>query len=165
MASINNQILTSQFAKIKFDTTHQQNGLISLKNFKKDSIISHFSSAEILPFPSRYTVQIADDKHIILAPLFLEYINHSCDPNCFFDTKEFVLRALKNISSGEEFSFFYPSTEWDMDEPFDCYCGSSKCQGQIQGAKYLQEQALENYRFTDYITQKLQKTSPHVFQY
>ncbi|MBK8954904.1 MAG: SET domain-containing protein [Saprospiraceae bacterium] len=164
MTSNNNQYLNSQFAKIKFDGTHQQNGLIALKNFKKDSIICHFSAAEVLPYPSRYTVQVGDEKHIILAPLFLEYINHSCDPNCFFDTKEFVLKAVKNIQSGEEFSFFYPSTEWDMDEPFDCHCGSDICLGQIQGAKYLSDNDFAQYRFTDFITQKLQKTRIHVFQ-
>ena len=155
---------TSQFAKINFDQAYQQNGLISLKDFKKDHTICHFSAAETLQYPSRYTVQIGEDKHIILAPLFLEYINHSCDPNCFFDTKRFVLIALKDISAGEEFKFFYPSTEWDMEEAFECYCGCKNCLHEIRGAKYLDEHQLQQYRFTDFIQQKLLKTSTHVFQ-
>lgn len=157
------QLNTLQFAKIKFDPIQQQNGLVSLKDFKKDSIICHFSAAEILPYPSRYTVQIADDKHIILTPLFLEYINHSCEPNCFFDTKQFKLKALRDIQSGEEFCFFYPSTEWDMQEAFECQCGSKNCIQYIQGAQHLSPEHLDNYQFTYYIQQKLKKAYSHVF--
>lgn len=30
--------------------------------------------------------------------------------------------------------FFYPSTEWDMAQPFDCLCGTETCRGRISGA-------------------------------
>ena len=163
MESINDQRTSLRFAKIKFDPVNQQNGLLSLRDFKKGATISHFAAAETLPHPSRYTVQVGDDKHIILSPLLLEYINHSCSPNCFFDTTNFVLRALSDIQAGEEFCFFYPSTEWSMEEAFDCHCGSSECLGFIQGAQYLPEEIMSRHQFTDFIRRKLQKEHQHVF--
>ncbi|KAF5373254.1 hypothetical protein D9615_007452 [Tricholomella constricta] len=34
------------------------------------------------------------------------------------------VRALKRLEKGTIMTFFYPSTEWDMDQPFDCECNS-----------------------------------------
>ncbi|MGK7904081.1 MAG: SET domain-containing protein-lysine N-methyltransferase [Hormoscilla sp.] len=63
----------------------------------------------------------------MLDPDFLQYINHSCAPNVFFDTSDLFLRALSKIEIGEELTFFYPSTEWSMDRQFDCLCQSKDC--------------------------------------
>lgn len=54
-------------------------------------------------------------------------VNHSCDPNVAFDLSssdpnEWHVRALRRIEPGETVTFFYPSTEWDMDQPFTCEC-------------------------------------------
>ena len=60
----------------------------------------------------------------------LPLANHSCSPNTAFQISssipehEWAFVALANIDVGEEFGFFYPSTEWDMDQPFDCHCGA-----------------------------------------
>ena len=35
------------------------------------------------------------------------------------------LTALRPISEGDELTFFYPSTEWAMAEPFECGCGAA----------------------------------------
>jgi SET domain-containing protein len=85
----------------------------------------------------------------------LQYINHSCDPNVFFDTTAMKLVALKDISPEEEFSFFYPSAEWKMTQPFSCYCGSPCCIGEIKGAAFLSAETISKYRFTEYIQEQL----------
>lgn len=54
------------------------------------------------------------------------YINHSCAPNVAMDVDRMVVRALEDIAIGEELSFFYPSTEWEMEQPFECWCNSDK---------------------------------------
>ncbi|HEX5624809.1 MAG TPA: SET domain-containing methyltransferase [Saprospiraceae bacterium] len=163
MDLIQSQIIKSNFAKIDFDPKIQQNRLISLKDIKQGTVICHFSYTEVLPQPNRYTVQTGEDKHIILSPLYLEYVNHSCEPNCFFDTSNFKFIALKDIPRGEEFTFFYPSTEWDMDEVFECQCQTGSCLGDIRGAKYLGQEEIQRYRFSDYIQTKLKKVNKHVF--
>ncbi|KAJ7355577.1 hypothetical protein DFH08DRAFT_852857 [Mycena albidolilacea] len=70
------------------------------------------------------------------------FVNHSCEPNIVFDLSsadpsEWHVRTLKDIEVGSPVTFFYPSTEWDMDQAFDCRCGTKSCLGRIQGAKYL----------------------------
>ncbi|MEO8412187.1 MAG: SET domain-containing protein-lysine N-methyltransferase [Ginsengibacter sp.] len=127
---------------------------------KAGDVFSTFEAAETLPFPNKYTVQVAEDVHIILHPEFLQYINHSCDPNVFFDTEKMQLSCLKNIAAGDEFTFFYPSTEFSMSSPFNCFCGANNCLHTIQGAAFLSQEIIRHYRFTDFIMQKL--NIPHL---
>lgn len=131
--------------------------LVSTKTFQENEVISGFSAKETHSSPSRYTVQVNEHTHIILLPEFLQYINHSCNPNAFFNTTTMELRALKPIAPGDEFTFFYPSTEWFMAEPFLCSCGEANCIGTIKGAKELTKDVLQRYRLTDFIQHKLQQ--------
>lgn len=40
-------------------------------------------------------------------------------------------------------TFAYFSTEWFMDQPFNCLCGSAKCIGEITGAKSIAKKVLD----------------------
>jgi hypothetical protein len=123
-------------------------------------VISTFGASSVLTSPNKYTVQVNEDVHIILDPEFLQYINHSCDPNIFFDTSRMQLSCLKDISAGDELTFFYPSTEFAMESPFNCFCGSNNCLHKIQGASFLSQETIHHYKFTDFIMQKL--NIPHL---
>jgi SET domain len=123
--------------------------------FYERDVISNFSWKKIFKIPSYLTVEIAENEHILLEPTFLECINHSCSPNAYFDTTLKQLVCLREIGINEEITFFYPSTEWEMDKPFECYCGSKDCIGIVSGAKYLKTNTIKNYRFTDYINLKI----------
>ncbi|MCJ1477547.1 hypothetical protein MMC13_006219 [Lambiella insularis] len=41
------------------------------------------------------------------------------------------------LTAGEELTFFYPSTEWEMAQPFDCRCGAKTCAKRISGASEM----------------------------
>ncbi len=142
-------------AEVWQDTSNGHHSLHSTGAYQPGEVISAFTAASIWATPSYLTVQISNDKHIMLAPQFLEYINHSCDPNAFFDTTSFQLVCLKPIFPGDQFTFFYPSAEWNMAQPFACRCGSANCIGEITGASQLPEALLYRYRFTDFIRSKL----------
>jgi hypothetical protein len=118
-------------------------------------VLAPFGARETVATPNYLTVQTGPDTHILLAPEHLQYINHSCDPNVFFDTKRMEIVALRDIAPGEEVRFFYPSTEWTMDRAFDCQCGSSACLGRIAGADELDADALERYAFNQHILDRL----------
>ena len=148
-------IATVDIAEIRIDPANNHRSLYSRKEFRVNELISEFTAKGVYPNPSYLTVQISDEEHIELFPECLECINHSCDPNCFFDTTKMQLVSLKRIKEGEELTFFYPSTEWDMDQAFQCFCRNKNCIGMIQGAKYLSESIIKNYRFTHFIEQKL----------
>ncbi len=150
-------IVTGHFG---FAEIHKLNGsdhhlLRSVQSYQPNDVICSFGSSEIHDHPSKYTVQIAEDKHIILYPQFLQYINHSCNPNVFFNTTTMELTALTSIEPGDEFTFFYPSTEWFMAEPFNCLCGEANCIAVIKGAKELNNTVLSQYRLTDFIQSKI----------
>lgn len=137
---------------------HHQTGQRSLhaaRPFRAGEYISPFEAGEILDTPNYLTIQVGDKKHITLLPSFLQYVNHSCTPNSFFDISRMALVALRDIETSEELTFFYPSTEYDMAQPFICYCGSQECLRNIRGARYLSKDIQNKYRFTDYIKQLL----------
>ncbi|MCW3090270.1 MAG: hypothetical protein JWP81_1339 [Ferruginibacter sp.] len=144
-------------ADVLLNITTNHYGLFSATVFERDNIISNFSSATTQERPSYLTVQTGVDKHITLEPAFLQYINHSCDPNVFFDTTSMKLICLKFIQPGDELCFFYPSTEWQMDRPFICNCGSNQCLQLIEGAANINAAILYNYRLSDFIVQQLQQ--------
>lgn len=142
-------------AEVRQNLITDQKGLFATKNFMPEETIQNFSSAKTLSEPTYLTVQVATDKHILLEPEFLQYINHSCDPNVFFDTELMKVIAIKPVREGEEFSFFYPSAEWDMAQPFTCHCRSMNCLKEIKGAAHLLQNEISRYRLTSFIQQQL----------
>jgi hypothetical protein len=149
----------SPFAEIWECSVTQNKSLHTTVEFEDGQIIANFGSKEILDRPNYLTVQIGNHQHIMLDPEFLQYINHSCDPNVFFGTKNMILIALRKIEIGEQLTFFYPSTEWSMDRGFNCLCQSENCLGNIQGAAHLPLNILTEYKLSHYIQQKLKTES------
>ncbi|MEG4836978.1 SET domain-containing protein-lysine N-methyltransferase [Microcoleus sp. B9-D4] len=147
----------SSFAEVWECPTTGNKSLQATVSFAPGDIISIFRAKERLTEPNYLTVQLNEQEHIMLAPEFLQYINHSCNPNVFFDTTHRVLRCLSQIEVGEEMTFFYPSTEWCMAQTFDCDCKTQKCLGRIQGALHLHPAILQAYQLSDYIKQKLER--------
>lgn len=144
------------FADIMQNSDTGEKSLHTNAFFDAGELIRSFASEKILEVPNYLTVQTGENRHITLQPDFLQYINHSCNPNVFFDTTRMELIALKEIQPGDELVFFYPSTEWEMDRPFECFCGTQQCLHRIRGAAFLSEQEAGRYRLTDFIIQKLQ---------
>jgi hypothetical protein len=142
-------------AEVRQKISNNQNALFALRSYKPGELIAHFTAGSISAEPTYLTVQVGVDKHITLQPAFLQYINHGCEPNVFFNTSTMQLVALKEISPEEEMTFFYPSTVWKMTQPFQCYCGSTVCVGKIKGAAYLTAAQVEKYQLTDFIMQQL----------
>ncbi len=149
----------SSFAKIRVSDAGDRS-LVSSCAFSKDQTICKFFAGEISSEPNYLTLQTGLHQHILLEPAFLRYVNHSCDPNTFFDINRMEFVALKDIEEGEEFRFFYPSTEWIMESPFVCTCKTTKCLGSISGAKFIDRKILDTYKISDFIKQQL-SADPH----
>lgn len=148
-------VVPTEIAEVRTDILANNRSLFSRRDFAAGEIISEFGWRAMYSAPSYLTVQLSETEHVELFPEYLECINHSCEPNCFFDTSSLQLVALRPIKVGDELGFFYPSAEWDMDQSFECNCGTKSCVGIIKGAKYLTDAQLRKYRFTDFIQQKL----------
>ena len=144
------------FAEVLHNRSTNQKSLHALIPFKKGDLICKFKAGEIYKTPNYLTIQRDINEHITLVPVFLQYTNHSCSPNLSFDTSNMEVIALKDIEPNDEFTFFYPSTELDMAQPFICFCGSKDCLQNIHGARHIAGEILNRYRLTDFIRQQLQ---------
>ena len=124
--------MRNNFVVVKINK-QKQKGLFADKDFKKGEVIFSLEG-EILKEPTKYTIQLSREKHIDDA--LGQYLNHSCDPNTYISAGEKAVRALRDISKGEELSFDYNLNEYEIATPFKCRCSSPKCRGEIRGSKY-----------------------------
>jgi hypothetical protein len=94
------------------------------------------------------TVQVSRHQHVELNCDFL-FTNHSCEPSVEFHVQKtgptFAIDVrvaarqdadgrVIGLRKGDDLTFFYPSTEWDMAQPFACNCGTATCLKWIDGA-------------------------------
>jgi hypothetical protein len=131
--------------------------LCSLMAFEPGDVLSEFRISALLPGPTRHSVQCSTSGHMLMDPGFLQFMNHSCDPNVVLQTREMHIRAIRPVAPGDEIVYFYPSTEWAMAEPFRCSCKSPRCLIHIRGAAYLPPNVLAKYYFCDHIATLLAK--------
>ncbi len=58
------------------------------------------------------------------------YMNHSCDPNAYYDYSQYppITRAIRDIASGEELTVDYLINNSGGDS-WPCRCGAERCRG------------------------------------
>ncbi|PIN86775.1 hypothetical protein COV19_03155 [Candidatus Woesearchaeota archaeon CG10_big_fil_rev_8_21_14_0_10_44_13] len=127
-------------------------GLFAKKSIKKGSIVFHFDGrigddAHTNP----ESLQIDEDKFLESTAKFDDFLNHSCEPNCYVDWHKLDLVALRDIKVGEELSFDYNTAEYDLidmvkDCSFRCNCGSKNCIGEVRGFRYLTSEQKKRIR-------------------
>ncbi|EFR05335.1 hypothetical protein MGYG_08346 [Nannizzia gypsea CBS 118893] len=138
-----------------------------------DSLVARNTSTTLAAVKAYSTVQVSRDRHIELNSDLL-YCNHSCDPNVRFVTSTLAMDghsgqadapvsgalevwSTRAIPAGEELRFFYPSTEWEMSQPFRCSCGAAQCLGWVDGAKKTPAEVLRRYWLSDHIRALLEE--------
>lgn len=96
----------------------------------------------------------------------LVYCNHSCNPSLVFDMARFEVRVSEDrpLAVGDELTFFYPSTEWEMVQPFRCECSANpdQCLGFIAGSSKIEPSVLARFWLNDHIRQLLKDPSGSV---
>ncbi|KAH7381154.1 hypothetical protein DE146DRAFT_669818 [Phaeosphaeria sp. MPI-PUGE-AT-0046c] len=102
------------------------------------------------------SVQASRDLHIELN-CDLVFVNHSCRPSLVFDMERWEVRVSseRDMKEGDELTFFYPSTEWHMAQPFECGCGEKTCKGRIAGAEDMSREVLGEYWLNKHIEELL----------
>jgi len=145
------------FADVVLNNETNQKSLFAAVSCAPGDVICAFGAATTQSYATYLTVQTGSDRHITLKPEFLQYINHSCSPNAFFNTTSMELVCLQPIQPGDELTFFYPSTEWEMAQPFVCNCGTAACIQLINGASHLSVETLSKYKLTDFIRQQVRQ--------
>jgi hypothetical protein len=134
-------------------TDNKFRSLITKQAYKKGEVICEIPKEKVVNRPDRFTVQIGRTEHTNVGKLAA--LNHSCDPNVILDTANLEMVARRDIEQGEELSFFYPSTEWEMDAPFICLCGSTNCIHVVAGARFLPLSTLEQHFLNQHIREEM----------
>lgn len=133
--------------------------LVSLVDRDPGTRLCAIEGAVLVTQRAYTSVQVSEDCDMELQS-DLVFCNHSCDPSVVFDTAKLEVRVGERpLKKGQDLTFFYPSTEWDMMQPFQCHCGTAKCLGQVQGAKYLDDGVLKRYWLAPHIRRLLEKKS------
>jgi hypothetical protein len=128
---------------------------ISLIDLPSGALFARITTAT--PSKKAYSsVQVSETTHIELNSELL-YINHSCNPNLIFDMTKFEIRVHegRELKKGDGLSFFYPSSEWDMAQPFPCHCGENACLETIKGAGEIEESVLRGFWLNKHIERML----------
>lgn len=124
--------------KIEVRDTKKGKSIFAIDEIVKNEIIFEFEKKFLKHF-TKTSMQIEETKHQESTnPEAVEnFLNHSCEPNGYIDFQGLIYRALRPIKKGEELTFNYLTTEWELVNKFYCECGSQNCYGQIKGFKYL----------------------------
>jgi hypothetical protein len=134
-------------------TENKFRSLVTKQAYSQGDVICEIPTDKIFDKANRYTVQIGREEHTEVGKL--SALNHSCDPNVILDTEHLLMVARRNIAKGEELSFFYPATEWEMDAPFICLCGAVNCIHVVAGARFLPLSTLENHYLNRHIREMM----------
>ncbi|MBI4771016.1 MAG: SET domain-containing protein-lysine N-methyltransferase [Chloroflexi bacterium] len=136
--------------KVEPNATPYGARLITTSPLKAGEVFYKIANYRVVHQPTYQTIQVGPETHIEELGV-IAYLNHSCSPNVIVDTAQMECRAAREVAAGEELSFFYPSTEWNMDRPFVCLCGAPQCIRIVTGAKFLSLDTLSRYFVNQHI--------------
>ncbi|HTP03213.1 MAG TPA: SET domain-containing protein-lysine N-methyltransferase [Anaerolineales bacterium] len=147
-------------------THNKYRSLTTTEAFSRGEIICEIPTESLYDRPNQFTVQVGVDQHVEVREL--ASMNHSCNPTTLLDTTRMLVFAERDLAPGDELTFFYPSTEWEMSSPFICLCGAPNCIHVVAGARFLPLSTLEdhflNYHIRELMIQRLNNTEQHLRQ-
>jgi hypothetical protein len=151
---------------LQIRTQRKYRSLATKRAYRAGEIICPIPTAQLYDKPNMYTVQIGTDQHVEVREL--SALNHACDPSVILDTTRLLVFAARDLQAGDELTFFYPSTEWEMSSPFICLCGAPNCIHVVAGARFLPLSTLEghflNYHIRQLMFELLNQTEKHLSQ-
>lgn len=98
----------------------------------------------------RHTIQIDAERHQAGTGEIDDFLNHHCQPSAYLDAERLCFVAARDIAAGEEITFNYLTSEWDMAEAFECRCGGERCLSKIRGFRWLSP--VERERLAPHLT-------------
>jgi len=129
-------------------------GVVAERAFARGEVIAVWRGPTItareavnLPTHERDQLLQVDDDAFIHSDeelVTVDFINHSCDPNCGFSDGA-TLVAMREILPGEAVTFDYAMSDTNSFIAFECRCGSSSCRGQMSGNDWKLPQLQQRY--------------------
>ncbi len=123
-------------------------GLVALRPIPEGEVIwrpdpgpQRVPVREVLSWPEErrraflYVAYQADGEYFAVCGDDSRYMNHSCDPNTWWEGD--VVVARRAIAAGEEITYDYAMTELAVSPDLACSCGSPLCRGRITNRDHL----------------------------
>ena len=124
--------------------------LVARRGINRRSVIVTCQQNEVTEDQTYRTVQIGHNLHV--KNRYLDYVDHSCDPNTVFDVKALVLVAINDIHPGESLTMFYPGSEVELVQDFECRCQNQRCLGHVKGWSGLTHEQRRRALWNGYCT-------------
>ena len=146
-------------------------GVVAERNFKqgeviaiwRGSIITERKVIALSDSERSQLLQVDEDTFLVTnkALLTVDYINHSCEPNCGF-TDSTTLVAMREIATGEAITFDYAMSDTKTIFAFDCWCGSAKCRKKISGDDWRLADLQKRYSgwFAPHVARLIKQSQP-----
>ena len=109
--------------------------LVASQTIASGEVIVQSREEEVQDHRNWRTLQLDETRHLLNE--FLNFVDHSCSPNALLDVDKLALVAIRDIAVGDAVTFFYPGSEVELSQPFECHCGSSECVQHINGGFYM----------------------------
>lgn len=149
---------THALLQVNRSSLHFGSSATSKISLPAGALFARITTATHAPRQTYSSVQVGRDAHVELNSDIV-FFNHSCAPSLEFDMVEFEMRVVKErvLPEGDELSFFYPSTDWRMAQPFDCWCGAPNGMylGRIERAERLDKAVLSRYWLNEHVEEML----------
>lgn len=124
-------------------------GVYAQRRYQAEEIIGEIQGEVIddASYSSNYCMDMGGARCLEPAAPF-RFVNHSCEPNCYFDSYEVVsateskprrrifLMAWDPIAPGEQLTIDY---RWPANMAIPCLCGAKTCRGWIVDPEQLGE--------------------------
>ncbi|MCX6049124.1 MAG: SET domain-containing protein-lysine N-methyltransferase [Chloroflexi bacterium] len=93
-------------------------------------------------------------------------INHCCEPNAGLDG-QIILRAMRDITPGEEVCFDYAMSDGSPYDEFECTCGAKNCRHWITGEDWRRPELQRKYAnwFSPYLRRRIEQLAPERIHY
>lgn len=132
----------------------EPDSIVSKVDLPAGALFIPITAATEAPRKAWSTLQVSKNRHVELNSALM-YLNHSCSPSLEIDTDMLEVRVSKDrsLKVGDELSFFYPSTEFEMDQPFECLCGAADdiCLKTVTGAAEIDLKILQGWFVNEHI--------------
>ena len=124
---------------VRIGDTSVGKGVYSSRGYPANAVIGEITGDLVFDCPkgSSYCFEI-DERTQLEPDAPFRYLNHSCEPNCEFDSFEvdgmegdvapLYLIAIHDIRPGEELTIDY---NWPASDAIPCHCLAASCRGWI----------------------------------
>jgi SET domain-containing protein len=153
--------------EIREDKTIEGRGMFARQPIAKGDIITVWGG-DVVPtdefrnlpeYQKRQSAQVEEGFHLVSTkPGPGDFINHSCDANAGLDG-QIVVRAMRDISVGEEVCIDYAMVDSTPGEDFECACNSPICRKTVTSDDWKLPDLQKRYAgyFTPFLLRRIEQ--------